>query len=169
MEKSISTPFDGNFKNLGDRVNPAFLKKGIINKVFPECWTADVILVGSPQTILKAIPLASHIDALSVQEGDKCKLDLFDETNPTDMVVAYIYGRKFKPILFRSDGLALGVTELALPHGLGRTPDFYTFITTANPDPADTALESKPPDATNFFLKSVKGTITISLIAVVFG
>ena len=86
-----------NFKELSDKINKRNIsesfKRGIIQKVYLDFWTADVQVVGSTQTLLKNIPLSSAVP-LTVAIGDWCRLDLFDETNSSDMVVAYIYKRR---------------------------------------------------------------------------
>lgn len=64
-------------------------KKGIINRVYAS--SVDVQIVGSQQAIIKGIKLAKHIDITTLNVGDRCRLDMFDESNPSDMVVAYIY------------------------------------------------------------------------------
>jgi hypothetical protein len=80
-------------KEFNERLTPAFTKRGIINKLYPETWTADIQIVGSTQGIIKGVPLSSAIDINDVRIGDKCRVDMFDENNPNDMVVAYTYGR----------------------------------------------------------------------------
>jgi hypothetical protein len=67
------------------------MSKGIISAVYVQSKTADVCFTKNTQTIIRNIPLAKHIDPTTVHIGDRCKVDIFDETNPRDMAVSYIY------------------------------------------------------------------------------
>jgi hypothetical protein len=89
-------------KNLGnviaeenERRIPVSYKKAVIINVHSDSWSADVNVVGDYQSLYRNIPLSSAIPS-DVRNGDRCKVDLFDESNPNDMVVAYLYGRKYR-------------------------------------------------------------------------
>jgi hypothetical protein len=82
------------FQNQQRSLVPATFKKAVISAVNPQNFTADVYFAENPQTVIRSIPLASHIVSTSVKVGDRCRVDLFDEKNPRDAVVAYLYGRK---------------------------------------------------------------------------
>lgn len=89
----VQTSFNELYRKQNQKLIRATFKKGLIVSVNLAASTADVSIVGNPSTILKNVPFASHIIASLVIPNDKCRLDLFDETNPNDMVIAYIYGR----------------------------------------------------------------------------
>lgn len=83
------------FNKQQDKLIGATFKKAIISSVNITAFTADVIFAENPNNTIRSIPLASHIDPSKVIPGDRCRVDVFDETNTRDMVVAYCYGRKF--------------------------------------------------------------------------
>ena len=83
------------FKKQNAHLLPATFKKAVISAVQASNFTADVYYVENQNTVIRAIPFASHIDATKVMAGDKCRVDCFDEKNSRDCVIAYIYGRKF--------------------------------------------------------------------------
>lgn len=109
------------------KVTPATFKRGLIVAVHNSSWSADVIVVGNNQTILKNIPLSSAINPNAIQAGDRCRIDMFDEVNQGDMVVAYTYGRK-PSSLVHSGIYSAGITgsgtgvAVSIPHGLGQVP-----------------------------------------------
>lgn len=159
-----------------DKFNPAVFRRGVINKVYPETWTADVLLIGNTQGVIKNIPLSSAVPS-SVQMGDKCRLDLFDETNPNDIVVSYVYGRKFKPAF--SSGVATVTTGgITVSHGLGVVPDVVSLFiypnspyttTGAPPTPiTDEVFMYQATTSSSLFLKSVIGNLSVQWYAFVF-
>ncbi len=66
-------------------------KKGFINAVHLSSGTVDVYYAENPQTIIKNIPVSKNIILANVMAGQRCKIDVFDEINPNDCVVAYTY------------------------------------------------------------------------------
>lgn len=74
--------------------SPSSYKKGIIVNVHSDSWTADINIIGDYQSLIKNVSLSSGVSS-DVRAGDKCRLELFDESNPNDMVIAYLYGRKY--------------------------------------------------------------------------
>jgi hypothetical protein len=90
----LELPYREIFRKHTGITSPATFKKAVIATVHSESATADVYIVGNAQSLLKNIPLSSAVDANDVKVGDKCRVDMFDETNPDDSVVAYTYGRK---------------------------------------------------------------------------
>ena len=90
----MQDPARKQFEKAFGKTIPATFKKGIIAKLNTDLGTADVIIVGSNQTVLKNLPLSSAIDIYDIRLNDKCRVDMFDESNPQDSVVAYTYGRK---------------------------------------------------------------------------
>lgn len=120
------------FENVKNkRLIPSFTKRGLINRIYPETWTADVVIIGGNQPVVKNIPLSSSIPS-GVQVGDKCRVDMFDESNPNDMVVAYIYGRKIKS-KFSSGQTTVGTGGSTIAHGLGAIPDVIVLNFGATP------------------------------------
>lgn len=118
------------FKKQRDKLNRATFKKGFINAVNLNSTTADVYFAESNQTIVKNIPLASHIITDQIMIGDKCRVDVFDETNPNDMVIAYVYGRTIpyqKKVQFMTGNLSLNLISGSgtIAHGLGVIPDVF--------------------------------------------
>ena len=71
----------------------ATFKKGIISAINATAFTADVAFSENPNNVIRSVPLASHINPSLVAVGDRCRIDVFDETSIKDLVVAYIYGR----------------------------------------------------------------------------
>jgi hypothetical protein len=74
-----------------NRIVKSGFKKGFINAVHISSGTVDVYFAENPQTIIKNIPVSKNITMASVMAGQRCKIDIFDEINPNDMVVAYTY------------------------------------------------------------------------------
>lgn len=66
-------------------------KKATVIAVNKSANTLDISFVENPQTVLRGIPLARCMPIADVMVGQRCRVDLFDETNPSDMVVAYSY------------------------------------------------------------------------------
>lgn len=83
------------YKRQQETLVPATFKKAVISAINVQAFTADVYFSQNPSNVIRSIPLASHIDATAIMVGDRCRVDVFDETNQRDMVVAYVYGRKF--------------------------------------------------------------------------
>ena len=74
-----------------NKVTPATFKKGVISAVHTNSNTADVLVVGNNDTTLKNIPVSSVIILSVADVGKRCRIDMFDETNPNDCVIAYLY------------------------------------------------------------------------------
>lgn len=70
---------------------PATFKKAVVSKVNVDNYTADVYFAENPQTVIRSIAVARTVDLTKVRPGDRCKVDLFDETNPNDQILAYTY------------------------------------------------------------------------------
>lgn len=87
-------PFNDLYKKQNNKLVRATFKKAFVSSVNVSAFTADVIFAENPNNTVRSIPLASHIDATLINVNDRCRVDIFDETNPSDMVVAYIYGRR---------------------------------------------------------------------------
>lgn len=165
--------FNDLHKKQTSKLNPATFKKGFISKTYPDTAVVDIFLAENPQTILRNVPISSSIDITQVMAGDPCRVDLFDETNPTDMVVAYTYRRKYqnksqKKVQFVSGTLALPnptTFPYTFAHGLkdvdgnSVVPDIYSALglvfgyTVGGVTYYDYA-QATSADATNITLKS---------------
>jgi len=88
---SITPTFNDLYKKQQKKLVPSSFKKGIISQVNPSAHTANIYFVDNSQNIIKNIPMAKSIDITTVKVGLRCRVDLFDESNPQDMVVAYLY------------------------------------------------------------------------------
>lgn len=77
-----------------DKLPPATYKKGVISSINVTAFSADVYFTENPNNIIRSVPLASHIDPTKIVVGDRCRVDIFNETNIASMVVAYIIGRR---------------------------------------------------------------------------
>lgn len=113
------------FKEQNERLVRATFKKGVIAKVYLSSFSADVFIIGNTQTLIKNVPFASNVSIAGISIGDKCRLDLFDETNPNDMVISYTYGRPNKStgVQFTTGINSISTSGSIIPHGLGVTPD----------------------------------------------
>ena len=68
-------------------------KLGVVNGINIAARTLNVAFTENPQTIVKNIPVASGINMKNITVGMQCRVDLFNETNSGNMVVAYIIGQ----------------------------------------------------------------------------
>lgn len=68
-------------------------KRATISSVNVGSRTANVYFSENPQTVIKNIPFASGINVSAVSAGMQCRVDLYDETNPNNMVIAYVVGQ----------------------------------------------------------------------------
>lgn len=84
-------PVNETFKRQQKKFVRASFKKAFINSVHISSHTVDVFYAENPQSIIKNIPVADSVDIANVIAGQKCRIDLFDETNPNDGVCAYTY------------------------------------------------------------------------------
>lgn len=177
----MKVPTNKTYEKQNRKLLPATFKKGIIVNVYPQNWTADVYIVGNNQTILKGVPLSTSLDATNTQPGMKCRLDLFDETNPTDMVVAYTYGSGNLNGIPRSAFGNAVVTNAGntIPHNLGVVPTVVGYINQLNSQitlsgtdsHGDTfnyfypnvVYEYQPADSTNIYLAAQNNSSTITI------
>lgn len=104
-------------KNQNTKVTPETFKRGTIVAIHKESCSADVIIVGSNESIAKNVPLSSAINANVVMPGDRCRIDMFDETNPDDSVIAYTYGRTYT--YSNADTASVSMTIDGAGHGTG--------------------------------------------------
>lgn len=79
------------FKQQQKRLVPATFKKAFINAVNASTKTVDVYYAQNPQTIIRGIPISNNVDVSTLTVGKKCRVDLFDENNPRDCVMAYTF------------------------------------------------------------------------------
>lgn len=79
------------FRKQQQRLVRSTFKKGLINAVHTASRTVDVTFAENPQSIIKNIPVASNVSITTVVAGQRCRVDIFDETNPQDSVMAFTY------------------------------------------------------------------------------
>lgn len=84
-------PINKTFKNQNNKLIPATFKKAFISAVHPNSRTVDVSFAENPLTIVRNIPIASSVVIANLAAGQRCRIDVFDETNPNDMALAYAY------------------------------------------------------------------------------
>jgi hypothetical protein len=147
----------------------ATFKKAVISNVNTNNFTADVYFAENPQTVVRGVPFSSSIVPWTVNVGDRCRVDVFDEANPLDMAVAYIYGRKITyPRLAYGSGQinALASNAVVIPHGLPGTPQVYSAALDGFPyyGPTNTTyVASCSVDATNITITRIpNNTITVT-------
>lgn len=87
----VLVPPNDTYRKQNDKLVRATFKKGFINAVYPNSRTVDVSYAENPLTAVRNIPVATNVDISLVQVGQRCRVDLFDETNPADCVMAYTY------------------------------------------------------------------------------
>jgi len=68
------------------------IRRGIIRAFDSGTYLADVQIVGSMATMLTGVPVAKQIETDLLMSGSKCGVLFFDETNPCDACVLFIYG-----------------------------------------------------------------------------
>lgn len=79
------------FKDQQKKLVRATFKKAFVNAINFGSNTVDVYLAENPQTIIRNIPIAKSVTIADVMVGQKCRIDMFDETNPGDCVLAYVF------------------------------------------------------------------------------
>lgn len=84
-------PVNQTFHKQQKTLVPATFKKGFVLAVNVAANTIDVAFAENPNTAVRNIPLARDVSITTISVGQKCRVDVFDETNPNDMVVAYSY------------------------------------------------------------------------------
>lgn len=84
-------PVNDTFKGQQKKLVRATFKQGVVVNVNISAFTMDVSFVENPQNVIRSIPVAKSVAIGSVVTGQKCRIDLFDETNPNSMVVAYVF------------------------------------------------------------------------------
>jgi len=67
------------------------IRRGTIRAFDGGTYLADVQIVGSMATMLTGVPVAKQIGAALLTSGTKCGVLFFDETNPTDACVVFVY------------------------------------------------------------------------------
>lgn len=134
---------------------PATFKKAVISSVNLQGFSADVYVVGNTQTIIKNVPFASSVDATKVQSGDKCRVDCFDESNPSDMVIAYIYSKPYRKY-FSKGNATVTAAGISIQHGMGIIPDVVGITLRAS----GTVFEYQDADINNIYLRSAAGNIS---------
>lgn len=153
----MKVPINKTYQQNNQKLIPVTSRKAIITAVYPSSCTVDIYFIGNNQTVIRNIPVASNTDISTIAQGDRCKVDLFDETNPNDMVMSYTYGKPQKKRV--SSGTAVvPFTGITIPHGLGATPDLVSII----PNAGGAVFQTSPPDANNIYLQYFSGSGSLS-------
>lgn len=84
-------PINRTFQAQQNRLVRATFKKGFISAVYANSMTVDVSFASNPNTIMRNIPIANTVNVTKLAAGQRCRVDMFDETNPNDCVMAYTY------------------------------------------------------------------------------
>jgi hypothetical protein len=84
-------PSNDTFKRQQVHLVRSAFKKGFINAVHVSSNTVDVYYAENPQSVIKNIPVADTVTVSLITVGKKCRIDIFDETNPSDCVLAFTY------------------------------------------------------------------------------
>ena len=97
----MKIPASRSFQKSTAKLTGATFKKAFISSYNESARTVDVYFANNLQTVIKGIPIADpEIEALQtiINElgsdfliGKKCRIDIFDEKNPKDMVMAYTW------------------------------------------------------------------------------
>lgn len=90
-------PLNDTWKKQHAKLVTAAIKRGKISSVNVGARTGNVYFAENPQTVIKNIPFASGINVAQVSVGMDCKVDTFNETNPNNMVIAYVTGQSASP------------------------------------------------------------------------
>ncbi len=171
----LKTPYNRTYQNQNERLIPYSFKKAVISALYPNNNSADIAFVGNNQTIVKRVPLASNLNIADINVGDRCKIDIFDPSNPNDMVLAYTYGGKSSGPLFATGTAtpSIGTVGDPIAHGLGVVPNCVFFIMTSTPGNGPGTVTYSvwmptPPDSTNIYLASFNHTVTVKWYAIRF-
>ncbi len=70
---------------------PDGFKKAVISNVNILNRTVDVYFVQNPNTTITGIKVSGLVTLTVALIGKTCKIDIFDEVNSKDMVMAYYY------------------------------------------------------------------------------
>lgn len=88
----MQVPYNQIFKDQNGNLIPSSIKKAIVSSVNVTLRQANIYYINNPETVIQNVPLSNTVDATALTPGDKVKVDIFDETNPKDIVIAYSYG-----------------------------------------------------------------------------
>lgn len=79
------------FRDQNKNLIPDAFRKAIISNVNVKARTVDIYFVKNPETTITGVPVSSLLTVSTSMIGQRCKVDIFDEVNSKDMVVAYTY------------------------------------------------------------------------------
>jgi hypothetical protein len=74
-----------------DTLTPDQRRKAVVAAINVSARTVDIYFVNNPQTVIKSVPCSFAVTMSAVVVGQRCKVDIFDEKNVKDFVVAYTY------------------------------------------------------------------------------
>lgn len=88
----MQVPYNEMYQKQNTKLIPDTQRKAIVSSVNQGQRQVNLYFVNNPNSIVKNVSVSASIDIGSLAPGTKVKVDVFDETNPNDMVVAYAYG-----------------------------------------------------------------------------
>lgn len=88
----MDTPINRTYQKQNAKLIPSSIKKAIISAVNISQRQCDIFFPNNPQTIVKGVSVSNSVDMTTLIAGQRVKIDIFDETNPKDIVIAYAYG-----------------------------------------------------------------------------
>lgn len=88
----MEVPLNSTYEKQSQKLLPKTFRKAYISAVNLIARTADIYFANNPTVIIRGVPVASNVSMSQAMVGQKCKVDIFDEINQRDMVVAYCYG-----------------------------------------------------------------------------
>jgi hypothetical protein len=93
----MQTSYNSIFSKQVKKLIPATRKKAIVQNIQAfgidqgSQYILDISFVDNPQTIVKGVRGAKTLFGITINPGDRCVVDIFDETNSKDQVVVYVY------------------------------------------------------------------------------
>ena len=88
----MQVPYNHTFKKQTQKLIPADKKKAVISSVNIQQRQVNLFFIDNPTNIIKGVPVSANVNLSASSVGLTCKVDIFDETNQKDMIVAYLYG-----------------------------------------------------------------------------
>ena len=87
----MKVPYNTQYQQQNKKLIQASIKKAVITSVNIAARQVDLYFITNPGIVSKGVPVSSGVNLSTIAAGTRCKVDIFDETNPKDMVVAYTY------------------------------------------------------------------------------
>lgn len=87
------TPANHTFKLQQKTLVPSTYKRATISSININNRTANIYFSENPQTIIKNVIIANSINVSGLLPGMQVKVDAFNETSTTSMVISYVFGQ----------------------------------------------------------------------------